>query len=83
MLAVFSSYDFLFHLNSISYIVEHFSTNDLLLASCLVNSGQKLNKQRPNPAAMPAAHLIKSGLSCKKHTKKHKQFTQFLSLGKS
>ena len=53
-----------------SYIVEkpeEPSSNDLLPATCLVNSGQKSNKQRPNRTAKPAAHLVNSGLSCEKY----------------
>ena len=70
-----------------SYIVEkpeQPSFNDLLPASRLVNSGQKLNKQRPNRTAKPASHLVNSGLSClKKSQEEQQQFTQLLSTEKS
>ena len=51
------------------------SSNDLLPAACVVNSGQTSNQQRPNRTAKPAAHLVNSGLSCEKQ----QQFTQRLS----
>ena len=53
-----------------SYIVEKQeqpSSNNLLPAACLVNSGQKSSKQRPNRTAMPAAHLVNSGPSSEKY----------------
>ena len=36
-------------------------------AAFLVNSGQKSNNQRTNPAAKPAPRLVNSGLCCEKH----------------
>ena len=46
---------------------EQPSSNDLLQAACVVNSGQKSKQQRPNRPAKPAAHIENSGLSCEKH----------------
>ena len=46
---------------------EQPSSNDLLPAACVVNSGQKSNQTTSNRTAKPAANLVNSGLSCEKH----------------
>ena len=53
---------------------EQPSSNDLLPAACVVNSGQKSNRQRPNRTAKPAAHLVILGLSYEKTQGKQQQF---------
>ena len=53
---------------------EQPSSNDLLPAACVVNSGQKSNQQRPNRRVKPAAHIVNSGLSCEKTQGKQQQF---------
>ena len=66
-----------------SYIVEKPekpSFNDLLPGACLVNSGQKSNKQRSNRTAKPAAHLVNSGLSCEKHKENNTNLRSFYLL---
>ena len=66
-----------------SYIVEKPekpSSNDLLPAACVVISGQKSNKQRPNRTDKPAAHLVNSGLSCDKHKENNSNLHSFYLL---
>ena len=65
------------------YIVEkpkQSSSNDLLPAACLVNSGQKSNKQRPNRTAKPVAHLVNSGFSCEKYKEDNNKLHSFYLL---
>ena len=54
---------------------EQPSSNDLLLAAWIVNSGQKSNQKRPNWIAKPAAHLVNSELSCEKHKKNNRNLS--------
>ena len=64
-----------------SYIVEkpeQPSSNDLLPAACVVNLGQKSNKQSLNRTAKPAAHLVNSGLSCENTRKTTLIYTAFI-----
>ena len=66
-----------------SYIVEKPEqpwSNDLLPAACVVNSGQKSNKQRSNRTAKPAAHLVNSGFSCQKHQENNSNLHSFCLL---
>ena len=59
---------------------EQPSSNDLLPAACVVNSGQKSNQQRPNPTAKSATHLVSSGLNCEKHKEKNSNLHNFYLL---
>ena len=54
---------------------EQPSSNDLLLAACIVNSGQKLKQQRPNRTAKPSAHLVNSELSCEKRKENNRNLS--------
>ena len=56
------------------------SSNDVLPAACVVNSGQKSNQQRPNGTAKPATHLVNSELSCEKHKENNSNLHSFYLL---
>ena len=62
-----------------SYLVEKpEQPSDLLPAACVVNLGQKSNKQRLNRTAKPAAHLVNSRLSCENTRKTTLIYTAFI-----
>ena len=56
------------------------SSNDLLPAACVENSGLNWNQHRPNPTAKPAAHLVNSGLSCERHMENNSNLHSFYLL---